>query len=96
VACLVSVYLVRISHVHARSTANFAADQGADTKAKKVPGRLTWLLGIALLLLTGISYLYLYYDALHGYHEVVPVYLFAGVGLACALVWAYLFAKLLQ
>ena len=96
VGCIVSVYLVRISNVHGGSTATIAANQGADTKAKERPGRLIWMVGIALLLLTGVSFLYLYQDALHGYHEALPVYVFAGVGLVCALVWSYLFSKLRQ
>ncbi|MFZ1974392.1 MAG: hypothetical protein WAU89_16225 [Candidatus Acidiferrales bacterium] len=41
-----------------------------------------------------MSYLYLYHDAIHGYHEALPVYVFAGVGLACTIVWAYLVAKM--
>jgi len=57
--------------------------------------RVMWFVGIALLLLTGVSFLYLYNDALHGYHEALPVYLFAAVGLACALVWSYLVSKIL-
>jgi hypothetical protein len=54
-----------------------------------------WIIGAALLLLTGVSFFYLYQDALHGYHEALPVYVFAGVGLACALVWSYLVSKML-
>ena len=96
VACIVSVYLVRISHVHAGPAVSTEADQGADIKGKKRPGRLIWMVGAAFLLLAGGSFLYLYQDAVHGYHEVLPIYIFAGVGLACALVWSYLFARLMR
>ena len=54
-----------------------------------------WTVGVALLLLAGASFFYLYQDALHGYQEALPVYVFAGVGLACALVWSYLVSKVL-
>jgi len=36
----------------------------------------------------------LYMDALRGYHETWPVYLFASVGVVCAVVWSYLAARL--
>ena len=49
--------------------------------------------GAALLLLWGGASLLLYWDARHGYQEGWPVYLFAGVALACAVVWSYLVAN---
>lgn len=96
VGCIVSVYLVRISNVHTRSTATPVPDQRTGTEAKKGPGRLMWMAGVVLLLLAVASFFYLYQDALHGYQEALPVYVFAGVGLACALVWSYLISKLLS
>jgi hypothetical protein len=96
VGCIVSVYLIRMSKVHAGPTTAIAADQHADAKAKNRPGRPIWIVGVALLLLAGGSLLYLYQDALHGYHEALPVYLFAGVGLTCTVVWSYLISKILS
>jgi hypothetical protein len=96
VALMVSAYFVRISKVHASSAPAITTDQEAESKGEKGPGRLAWAIGIALVPATGMSYLYLYNDAIHGYHEALPVYVFAGVGLACAIVWAYLVAKMVS
>ncbi len=82
-----SVYLVRASQVH-------EVDQRMRTETGKGPGRRMWMVGVVLLLMWGASYFFLYQDAQHGGHDVLPVYVFAGVGLACAVVWSYLLAKL--
>ena len=96
VGCIVSAYLIRISNVHTRPTATVVTDQRAGTEAENGPGRLMWIIGVVLLLLAGASFFYLYQDAVHGYQEALPVYVFAGVGLACTLVWSYLISKLLS
>jgi hypothetical protein len=57
-------------------------------------GPTTWFIGLALLLLAGFSYWLLHIDAAHGRHAVWPVYVFAGVALACAGVWGYIGSKL--
>lgn len=87
VACIASVYLVRISNIHARPAL-------PDSRATELPGRLIWIIGVASLVLLGASFLYLYSDALHGYHEILPVYVFAGAGIACAIVWSYLASRI--
>jgi hypothetical protein len=89
VAFIVAVYLIRVSNVHTRSTLAVSSNPASNR-----PGRLMWIVGFALLVVLGISFLYLYKDALDGYHEVLPVYLFAGVGIACAGVWGYIASKL--
>jgi hypothetical protein len=94
VGFIVGVYLVRMSNVHAGPAPTFEADQFVPTRGKSRPGRLMWMVGVTFLLLAGASFVYLYQDALHGYNEVLPVYLFAGIGLACALIWSYLASKL--
>jgi hypothetical protein len=86
-ALIGSVQLVRISRVH-------SSDQRVDLTASKAPGRLMWFVGIALLLLWGLSCFFMYIDAVRGYHTGWPVYMFVGVGLACAVVWSYIVAKL--
>jgi hypothetical protein len=58
--------------------------------------RLAWAVGIGLVPAVAVSYLYLYRDAVHGGHEVLPVYVFAGVALACAVVWPYIATKILR
>jgi hypothetical protein len=93
-AIMASVYLGRISHVHDRAAFSVGGGQEADVKATKRPGRLAWAVGVALLLLAGVSYLLMYIDALHGGHEAWPVYVFGGVTVACAIVWGYLAAKI--
>ena len=58
------------------------------------PSRLLWVLsGVCALAIVG-SFAYLYKDALDGYHEVLPVYVFSGTVVAGTLVWSYLAAKL--
>lgn len=94
VAFIIAVYLIRVSNVHTRSTLAATGDPASER-----PGRLMWFVGAALLVVWGISFLYLYFlylykDALDGYHEALPVYVFAGIGLACALFWAYLSSRI--
>ena len=92
-ACIVSVYLIRISNVHTRSALSAKSNQLMDSIAPKRPSPAMWTVAGALAALLGISYLLLYRDALHGYHEILPVYFFAGVAAVCALYWAYLASK---
>lgn len=89
-----STYLVKISNVHARSSSVAASDPSKGSRSAKGPGLRMWLLGAASLAALGISYHYLYKDALAGYHQMWPVYAFAGSGLVCAIVLGYLFARL--
>jgi hypothetical protein len=93
-AVLAGVYLVRLSSVHTRSGLSTASGRGLDFASNPRPGHLAWLIGVALLLLAGLSFFYLYRDALHGYHEALPVYAFAGVTVACAVVWSYLLSRI--
>jgi hypothetical protein len=55
--------------------------------------RLTLIAAVFLLAAWGFSFLYLYRDAVHGYQQLLPVYLFAGLGLGCAALWPYLISK---
>jgi len=93
-AVMIGAYLVRASNVHSRPAAFVANRQGAGFTAAKGPGRLAWIAAVALVPLLGVSYLYLESDAIHGANDVMPVYLFAGVGVACAVVWGYIAASL--
>ena len=95
VACIVSVYLVRISNVHTQPNLPITPYQGPDSKTASGAGRLVWAVGIVLLPIAGVSFFYLYQDALNGYNEMLPVYVFAAVGLVCTLVWSYLVSKVL-
>ena len=92
-ACLVSVWLVKVSRVYAKSdVAASARNVSAGTSERPRP--IMWALGAVSLIAAGISYLYLYKDALDGYHDILPVYLFATAMLVCAVVWGYLMAKM--
>lgn len=96
VACIVSAYLIRVSSVRSRSASAATGGEGADSKAKKGRGRLIWIIGAALLPAAGASFFYLYQDALHGYHDITPVYVLAGVAALCAVVWSYLVSRVLH
>lgn len=85
IACIVSVYLIRVSNVH----------KSSEVKERKRPGPIMWTAGVALLLLMVLSFFYLRQDASNGYQDIAPVYVFAGVGLGCALIWSYLISKVL-
>jgi hypothetical protein len=93
-AIVTSAYLARISNVHDRSDSPEASDRGNDLKTAKGPGRLLWIVSLALVLLLGASFFLLHIDAVNGGHEAWPVDAFAGVVLACAIVWGYLAAKI--
>jgi len=96
VAIMVSAYLVRISHVHDGSDLPEASGQGKDLKTAKGPGRLLWIVSLALVPLLGAAFFLLHIDAVNGGHEAWPADAFAGVGLACAIVWGYLAAKIFR
>ena len=95
VACVVSVYFVRISNVRTAVVSGATSDPMVDSKVTKRPGLIMWIVGVALLALLGIAFLYLYADAQRGYHEILPVYIFAGAATSCALYWAYLVSRTL-
>ncbi len=90
---LASVYLIRISNFHTPPTVPVTTAQRSLSRAKNRPGRPMWTVGVVSFLLVGVSFVYLREDALHGYQEVLPVYLFTAAGLACVIVWLYLISK---
>lgn len=92
VALLISVWLVRVSNVHRQQSLR----SGTNVESGKGIGPIWWAAGLGCLLAAGGAYLYLSRDALNGYHQVLPVYIFTVVGLACAVVWGCIAVKLLQ
>lgn len=90
---MASTYFVGISRVHDRSGLAEASVQGTEVKLARGPGRLLWVVSFALVPLLGAAYFLLHTDAVNGGREAWPVDVFAGVGLACAIVWGYLVAK---
>jgi hypothetical protein len=95
VSIMASVYLVRISRVHNGSSLPEARGPGKNYKIEKGPGRLLWIVSLALVPVLGASGFLLHIDAINGGHEAWPADIFAGVVLACAIVWGYLAAKIL-
>lgn len=93
VACIASVYLIRASSVHSRATCAATSGPTTDSRTKRRRVRLSWVIGAALLPMAAASFLYLYEDALHGYQEILPVYIFAGVAALCAAAWSYLASR---
>src|SRR5208337_3450144 len=93
VAIMGSAYLVRISH-HDRSGLPEASGPRTDLKIPKGPGRPLWIISIALVPLLAAAFFLLHIDAVNGGHEAWPADVFAGVGLACAVVWGFLVAKI--
>jgi hypothetical protein len=96
VAILISVWLVRASNVRSRPGVELAGTGATGDRTSKRLGLVIWAVGAGSLLAAGASYYYLRNDALNGYHQVLPVYVFAGVGVACAVIWGYMAVKLLQ
>lgn len=94
IAVLASTYFVRLSRLHTRAGLAAGGNQRLGLETQSGPGRLLWVVSLALLPAAIGAYFLLYVDALHGSHEVWPVYLFAGVGVVCAVVWSLLAAKL--
>lgn len=95
-AILVSVWLFRVSNVRGRTGNGVAGVEGTRATASKRLGVFVWVAGVGSLLAAVASHIYLRNDALNGYHQVLPVYVFASVGLACAVIWGYMAVKLLQ
>ena len=93
VAVMASVYLVRVSRVRGPSGFPGASGPGIALETTRGPGRLTWVLAAVLVALLGISYFFLHEDAVRGGKARWPADLFAWLGLAFAVVSAYIVAK---
>lgn len=87
-AIVASTYLVRMSNVRD------ATGPAPGLKIDQDPGRMLWVISIALVPLLVASFFLLHVDALNGGHDAWPVYLFAGVVLVCAGVWGALVARI--
>ena len=92
---MTSVYLARISRVRNGSRLPESGGMGNNYKIEKGPGRLLWIVSLAFVPLLGASVFLLHIDAVNGGHEAWPADVFAGVVLACAIVWGCLVAKIL-
>lgn len=88
-----SVRLVKASNVHSGTRHPDVRLDNTDPDGAKRPSILTWTVGAGAAAAVGISFFYLYKDAVDGYHGIVPVYAFAASALVAAVVWSYLAAK---
>lgn len=94
VLCIVSVYYVQKSKIHTRADFGNHKTQQVETKRPHLC-RSIWIVSLILVPILGLSFFCLYMDAIHGYHQRWPVYLFAATTVCSALCWSYLLSKLL-
>jgi hypothetical protein len=71
-----------------------ARADAADPSVLRRVGPMLWGLSALSVLAVGVAYFLLYRDGLGGYHQVWPVYVFAGAGVVAAGVVGSLVAKL--
>lgn len=92
---VVSAYIVR--NLRLGNTATVRPSTGLTTlETTNGPGRVLWIISVALLFLLGAALLLMHIDALNGGHEAWPADVFGGVGFACAIVWGWLVTKILR
>jgi hypothetical protein len=88
---LISVFLVRISNTRSRSIPS--AGEIA-IKPTNGPTRSLKFLSMALVPIAAASVVLLMNDSAHGAHEILPVYIFAGVACICIVVWSLLASQI--
>jgi hypothetical protein len=93
-ACIASVYLVRMSNVHRSQSLPDMPVAGVGFTEEKRQTRLLWIISLALVPLLGVVLFLMYVDAANGGHETWPAYVLFGVALVCAAVWGGLAAKI--
>lgn len=87
---MASTYLIQISNARNRSAAPDASSEVNNRKTANAARRVLWIASVSLVpILAGAWYL-LHLDAVKGGHTAWPAYLFAGIGLVCAVVWSLL------
>ena len=91
--CVGSTYLVKIARRDGTAMAN---GKDIDRASATRPGTVAWVLSGVALVILGLSFAFLYRDALNGYHDVWPVYAFGASIIICAIVWPYVIAKLIR
>jgi hypothetical protein len=89
-ALIFSVYCVRLSNGYARSGSATDASQRIGSNLATRLGSPLRIVSIILVPILAMSLVFLYRDAVQGYHQIWPVYLFAATAGICALCWSYL------
>lgn len=95
VSCMLGVFILGKSGLAAAPRRHAADEQLPSDGSVQWPSLRMWLVGVGLIALVAIAYALLYQDAVRGYKDIVPVYLFAGSILAAAAFWGYLIARIL-
>jgi hypothetical protein len=95
-ACIASVLVIRAANRRSRPGSEAWAPGALESGVSGAPGLVTWMVAGALVPAAGVSFYYLYQDALHGYRRAAPAYIFAAVAFVCTLVWSYVASKVLQ
>jgi len=94
-ACLLGVYMIRKSTLRDSSRYSGAEKLSSSDGPSQRPSKKMWMVGVGLIALVGVSFFFLYEDAIGGYKDVVPVYFFTAAILVTAAFWAYLIARIL-
>ncbi len=89
-----AVVLIRVANAQNRTIPSTAFGQANSGNSPSVMRRALWIVSLSLVPAIFVARLLLQLDSEHGGHEVWPVYLFAGVGLVCAVVWSLLVASI--
>jgi hypothetical protein len=95
VAVIASAYFVRTSRARDSASLPEGSRRGADIKTAEGSGRLLWIISLAMVPLLVVAFFLLHLDAVNGGHQAWPADVFAGVGVASAVAWGCLVAKIL-
>jgi len=90
---LASIQLVRMSHVHDRSTPSSASIQGQGFKGANRPRRLGWGLFAGLVIAMAACYVWISNDIAQGGRSVLPVLVFGGLAMVASVVFGYLLVR---
>jgi hypothetical protein len=89
VAGLAGLACVRRINVHTPPGSATEAPQQGEGKLAILIGRPIGIISLILIPIMAMASFFLYRDAVQGYHESWPLYLFVWTGIICTLCWAY-------
>jgi hypothetical protein len=94
VAALAGVACVRRINVHAPPGSATEAPQQGGGKLATLIRHPIGIISLILVPIMAMASFFLYKDAVQGYHESWPLYLFFWTGIICTLCWAYVVSTL--
>ena len=94
VLCVVSASFFKISKNQIPTDLDRTGPETRISATNKRANQLLWIASLESVPLLGTSFHFLYRDAVRGYDQFWPVYLFAGVSVVCASIWGALIAGL--